>query len=126
MTFLVTHIGWLMLVSGILTLTMLQAALAPKSAVRAMFGEALEGPAADRIVRSWGILIGLMGVLLILGSQHPPVRGVALAVAGASKLAFVLLVLSHGKRFLRGLGAAVIIDSIWVALFALYFAGGGR
>ena len=45
----------------------------------------------------------------------------ALMVAGASKLVFIALVLSHGGYYLGGLGGiAIAIDLIWVVLFAWY------
>ena len=48
----------------------------------------------------------------------------ALAVAGASKLVFIALVLSHGGRYLgQQAGIAIAIDLVWVVLFALYLLG---
>jgi len=44
---------WIMLVSGILTSTMLYAAVAPQAALRSTFGETLQGPLAEIIVRNW-------------------------------------------------------------------------
>ena len=114
----------IMIVSGLLTLTMLYAAFAPAAAVQSMFGETPEGAFAAIIVPNWGVLVGLMGPLLIYGALHPPSRKLALVVAGASKIAFVALILSQGDRYLAGLGAAVIIDSIMIALFAAYIVFG--
>jgi hypothetical protein len=49
------------------------------------------------------------------------VRPLALTVAAASKAIFIALVLSHGGRFLGyQAGVAVIVDSVWVAVFAAY------
>jgi hypothetical protein len=42
-------------------------------------------------------------------------------VAGASKAIFVALVLSHGGRFLGyQAGIAVLMDVLWVVVFAAY------
>jgi hypothetical protein len=42
-----------------------------------------------------------------------------LAFAGASKAIFIALVLSHGGRFLGyQAGIAVVVDLVWVAVFA--------
>ncbi|OQW59754.1 MAG: hypothetical protein A4S17_02340 [Proteobacteria bacterium HN_bin10] len=109
-----------MIVSGLLTLTMLYTAIAPSAAMQSFFGEGVESRAVSIVVANWGILIGLMGALLIYGALHPPSRKLALVVAGASKIAFVGLILSQGQLFLDGLGAAVIIDSAMVVLFAAY------
>lgn len=112
-------IAGIMIVSGLLTLTMLYAAIAPVQAVQSMFGETLPSGAMEFVVvRNWGILIGLMGALLLYGALHPPARRLALVVAGTGKLAFIALVLAQGERYLSGLGMAVIIDSVMVVLFA--------
>ncbi len=66
-------IKWIMLVSGVLTCTMVYAAIAPQAMLRSRFGESLEGPLADLIVRNWGALIFLIGAMLILvRSISPP------------------------------------------------------
>jgi hypothetical protein len=109
-----------MVVSGLLTLTMLYAAFAPAAAVQAFFGETAEGAVASIIVPNWGVLIGLMGALLIYGAFRPSVRKLTLVVAGASKVAFVALILAQGDRYMTGLGTAVIVDSVMVVLFAAY------
>lgn len=113
-----------MLVSGVLTLTMLYAAIAPGAAMQSMFGEAVDGAALAIVVPNWGVLIGLMGALLIYGAFHAPSRRLALVVAGASKAAFVGLVLTQGQQYLSGVGIAVAVDSVWVVIFALYLIAG--
>ena len=110
-----------MLVSGALTCTMFYAAVAPEAAVRSSFGQSIDGPVAQIVVRNWGILIGLMGLLLIYGAFNEQTRRVALVVAGASKIAFIALVLSIGQQFLQfQVGVGVAIDIVMVTLFALY------
>ena len=117
---------WLMIISGLLTGTMLYALVAPKAALISTFGETLEGPLADIVVRNWGALIGLIGAMLIYGAFDPPIRSLVLTVAGASKLIFSGLVLFQGGRFLRRqAGLAITIDLIMVALFSWYLFGVG-
>ena len=124
MSWIITNIHRLMIVSGILTLTMLYAAIAPVAALRSTFGEGIDGPVADVVVRNWGALIGLMGALLIWGALNPAVRSPALTIAGTSKAIFIALVLAHGGRFLGyQAGIAVIVDLAWVVLFAAYLIG---
>ncbi len=110
----------IMMVSGLLTLTMLYAAIAPAAAVQQMFQETPQQAMAAIVVPNWGVLIGLMGALLIFGAFNPGSRRLALAVAGASKLAFIGLVLAQGERYLAGVGLAVAIDSVMVVLFAVF------
>jgi hypothetical protein len=125
MSAIVTHIRWIMVVAGVLTFTMIQAAIAPEAALTSTFGESLTGPLANIIVRSWGALIALVGLMLVYGAFHPPVRPLVLVVAGVSKAFFVALVLSHGGRYLAGQAAmAVVLDSVMVVLFGWYLLAG--
>jgi cbb3-type cytochrome oxidase subunit 1 len=127
MTWIIRNIHRVMLVSGILTLTMVYAALAPEAALQSNFGESLDGPVADLVVRNWGALIGLMGAMLIYAANKPDLRPLALAVAGASKAIFIALVLSHGSRFLAyQAGVAIIVDLVWVVVFAMYLLAARR
>jgi hypothetical protein len=123
MNFLHRSIKWVMLTSGLLTCTMFYAAVAPGAALQSTFGVTIDGPVAQIVVRNWGALIGLMGLLLIYGAFHEPVRRVALLVAGASKVTFIALVLSYGQQFLQyQVGVSVVVDSVMVLLFAAYLA----
>jgi hypothetical protein len=124
MNLLRSNFKWIMLVAGVLTCTMAYAAIAPQAALLATFGEALDGPLADIVVRNWGALITLVGIMLIWGAFDPQVRTMALVVAGTSKLVFAGLVLSHGGRYLaQQAGIAIAIDLVWVVVFAWYLLG---
>ena len=124
MQWIVTRIKWIMLVSGVLTCTMVYAAIAPRAALQGSFGETLEGPLADIIVRNWGALIALIGAMLIYGAYDPPGRRLILAVAGTSKLVFIGLVLAQGQQYLgQQVGISVAVDSVMVLLFAAYLVG---
>lgn len=121
MTWILANIRWVMIMSGLLTSTMFYAAIAPDAALQSTFGETLTGPAARIVVRNWGALIGLVGLMLIYGAVNSPVRRLVLIVAGASKAIFIALVLSHGGRYLGNqAGIAVLIDSSMIAIFAWY------
>jgi hypothetical protein len=123
MTFIVDKIKWIMLVSGALTCTMIYAAIAPQAALRSTFGETLQGPLAEIVVRNWAVLITLIGAMLIYGAYHPPMRRLVLAVAAFSKLVFIVLVLAQGSRYLgQQAGIAIAVDALWVVLFAAYLA----
>jgi hypothetical protein len=121
---LTANIRWIMIVSGALTCTMLYAAIAPQAALRSSFGEALDGPVADIVVRNWGALIALVGAMLIFGAFDRPSRPLILVVAGVSKLVFIGLVISHGAKYLsQQAGVAVAVDLVMVCLFFAYLAG---
>jgi hypothetical protein len=122
-TWILTNIKWIMIVSGVLTCTMLYAAIAPEAALRSTFGETLNGALAEVIVRNWAVLIALVGAMLVYGAYNPPSRPLVLIVAGLSKLVFIGLVLAHGGRYLaHQAGVAIAVDLVMVALFAGYLA----
>ena len=121
MTVIVAHIRWIMIVAGLLTSTMIYAAIAPEAALTSTFGETLNGPLAQIVVRSWGALIAIVWTMLIYGAFDPPTRSLVLIVAAASKAIFIALVLSEGGRYLgRQAGVAVAVDAVMVVLFAWY------
>ena len=123
MTAFINNFKWVMVVSGVLTTTMLYAAIAPEASLRSNFGEAIDGPLAQIIVRNWGALIGLVGLMLIYGAFSEVHRRMTLVVATLSKLAFIALVLTLGRQFLEfQVGTAVIVDSIMIVLFLAYLA----
>lgn len=113
-----------MLASGALTFTMIYAAFAPTQALQSAFGESLEGPVANIVVRTWGTLIALVGAMLVYGAFRPAVRPLVLAVAGVSKLTFISLVLTSDRPFTsHQVGVSIVVDSVMVLLFACYFLG---
>ncbi|MCV2423490.1 hypothetical protein [Paucibacter sp. DJ2R-2] len=121
MQLLSRSIKWVMFVAGLLTCTMFYALVAPEAALVSNFGQSLDGPVAQIVVRNWGALIGLVGVLLIYGAFREEARTVALLVACSSKLVFIALVLSLGQPYLQyQAGVAVVVDTIMVVLFATY------
>lgn len=120
MNWIHARIKIILLISGMLTFTMIQAAFAPEATLQATFGESLHGPLAELIVRNWSVLIALVGLMLIHAAFHEATRTLALTVAGVSKLAFITLLLSHGTTYLGGQAAvAVVIDSVMVGLFGM-------
>ena len=129
MKWLVANIKWIMLVAGILTASMFYTAFAPHASLARSFHHNLEtaGPLAELIVRNWGFLMGLIGLMLIYGAFVPPARRLVLSVATISKIWFVGLMLTVGRDYLdHPVHAAVIIDSLEVLLFAAYLFVTGR
>lgn len=121
MNWVVAGMKWIMLVSGVLTCTMLYAAIAPHAALQSTFGNTLQGPVAEIVVRNWGVLIGLMGAMLIYGAFDVSARPLVLVIAGLSKAAFIVLILTIGRPFLsHQAGVAVVSDVIQILLFAGY------
>jgi len=123
---IVTAIRWIMLISGILTATMVYAAIDPEGSMRSTFGETLPAGAPALVIRNWGALIALVGAMLIYGAFNVSVRPLVLVVAGVSKAVFIGLVLSEGTRYLGTAGVPVAVDSVMIVLFAWYLVVGPR
>jgi hypothetical protein len=118
---------WIMIVSGVLTSTMLYAAVAPQAALRSTFGDTLSGPLAEILVRNWGALIALVGAMLLYGAYDRASRPLILTVAGLSKVFFIGLVLAYGRQYLgHQVGVALVVDSVMVLLFVGYLVGARR
>ena len=120
MAWIVAHMKGIMIVCGLLTCTMLYAAIAPQAALQATFGSSLEGPLAEVVVRNWGVVIALVGAMLLYGAFVPAARPLVLIVAGVSKIVFMGLLLTVGRPFLGQATVAVVSDVIQVALFGSY------
>lgn len=124
MAWLARQMKWFMLVSGALTCTMIYVALAPQAALRTSFGSSLEGPVAEIVVRNWGALIALVGLMLIYGAFVEPARRLVLAVAVLSKTTFITLVLVYGRELLaHQVRTAVVLDTLCVVVFGAYLLG---
>lgn len=120
MNWVVNHIKWIMLVSGVVTCTMLYAAIAPSAALELMFGESVQGTLANIIVRNWAALITIVGVMLVYGAFRPSSRRLVLTVACVSKAVFIGLFLTLGTQYLAKTGIAIVFDSIVVVVFCTY------
>ena len=122
----IRHFRWVMVVSGVLTLTMVQAAIAPQAALHSIFGDSLEGPLAEIVVRNWGALIALVGLMLIYGAFRPEARKLVLVVAGLSKIIFIALILTFGRQYWEHVGVAAVVDTLMVLLFVVYLLVSGH
>lgn len=107
-----------LIVSGLVTCTMAYAAIDPAGALASTFNSSLDGPAAEVVVRNWGVLITLIGLMLIYAAFKPQVRGLVLTVATVSKLTFAGLILSQADAFAGGSALmAVGVDAVFILLF---------
>jgi nucleoside recognition membrane protein YjiH len=121
MPWIVANMKWIMVVCGLLTSTMIYAAISPAKALESTFGESLSGPLAELIVRNWGVLIAMGGGMLIYAAFRPVVRPLVLIFTGLGKSFFIAMVLQQGGQFLQHqAGIAVVTDSLMVLLFVWY------
>jgi hypothetical protein len=115
-----TNIKWIMLAAGVLTCTVALAIVAPQLAMQRTFGASLDGPLAEVIVRSWGVLITLTGAMLIYAAYTPVHRKLVLLVATVSKAALLILIAGPGSQYAATAMPVIILDGIMVAIFSLY------
>ncbi len=81
MDFIIKHIKWVMLASGVLTFTMFYGLFVPEAALESMFGASFNGTLESIIVRSWCALVGVIGARLgwqsqLTASQLPSPRSI--------------------------------------------------
>jgi len=117
---IVKNIKWIMLIAGLSTCSMIIAVIAPQNMLMGLFGVTLTEPLANIVVRSWGFLIGLMGLLLIYGAFRSEVRSLCIVIVGLSKIGFILLVLLYGAQYLDVAKLTLIFDGIVVGILGLY------
>ena len=119
--------AWVLRGAGALTLTLMLAAFAPQMALRLTFGAGVQGGLAEVIVRSWGMLVGLVGAGMIFAAGHPTLHRFAAGMAVLGKLWFIGLLLTLGRGFLPVATGSLIIDSsVVMALSACLYATRGR
>ncbi|BFM49006.1 hypothetical protein [Marinomonas sp. THO17] len=120
------NIKWIMLVAGVMTCTMVIALVSPQTALMQTFGQTLDHPLAELVVRSWGALITLVGAMLIFGAFRPVHRDLVILVATVSKLIFVGLVVSLGNHYLDTAMLTIAFDSVVALIFLVYLVGKGK
>jgi len=116
------NIFWILVVSGVLTSTMLAAAVAPETVFRQFFGDTLPGPLGNAIMRNWGLIIGVSGLLLIYVAFEEAARTPIILFSIIGKAYFAYLVFAGGKTLSAARGGAVI-DLAIVGLLIAYLAG---
>ena len=99
---------------------MLYAAIAPSAALQLMFGDSLEGPLANIIVRNWAVLVTIVGAMLVYGAFRPSSRRLVLTAASVSKAVYIGLFLTIGTQYLTKSGIAIAFDTVVVVVFCIY------
>jgi hypothetical protein len=123
LSFIVNNIQWIMLVSGVLTCTMVYAVFLPEMALKNTFGESPSHPVTNLVVRSWGALITLIGIMLIYAAYEPDSRIIAAIIAGGSKFIWSGLFVLYGRQYLKNGGLIIGLDfSIGLTLYLYLIA----
>lgn len=122
MAFIADNIFWILLVSGVITSSMLTAAVAPRLVFRQFFGTILDGPLGNAIMRNWGLVIGMSGLLLIYAAYDETVRIPIMLFSIVGKVFFSMQVFAAGSTLKAARGGA-IIDLVIGLVFCAYLIG---
>jgi len=124
---LTTSIGWVLVVSGIVTAGGgLVALLFPHFNLRSTYGDESPTSVSVFFVRHWGVLILAVGGLIILSAYDPAIRVPILVAAAVEKFAIGLLVFFGPVKRTSGMTVVAIVDGIFALLYVGYLALPGR
>jgi len=121
---LASSIGWILVVSGVITAGAgLAALLFPHLFLRLGFG--VESPISSLVffVRHWGVLIFVVGALIVYSAYAPTTRAPVLVAAAIEKFAIGLLTFFGPMKPTSAMTAIAIGDGVFAILYVAYLAG---
>jgi hypothetical protein len=119
-----SSIGWILVVSGIITLGGGMGALfSPALFLRLGFG--VESPASSALffVQHWGVLIVAVAALILYSAYTPTLRAPVLVAAAFEKFAIGLLVFFGPVKRTGAMTAIATVDGAFAILYVAYLAG---
>lgn len=120
MRLLETRITTLMYLVGGASAAGLLVALAPGTVLGLLVDWRPAEPLEEVIVRSWGSLVGLLGLALVYGARHAGARRLALLLSCGGKGIFLLTLLAVAPELAGPLAPVVLFDGLAVLLFAAH------
>jgi hypothetical protein len=121
---LAPSIGWILVVSGVVTAGAgLAALLFPHLFLRLGFG--VETPSSSLVffVRHWGVLIFVVAGLIVYSAYAPTIRGPVLVAAAIEKFAIGLLIFFGPMKPTSAMTAIAIGDGAFAILYVAYLSG---
>ena len=121
---LASSMGWILVVSGVITAGAgLAALLFPHLFLRLVFE--VENPSSSLVffVRHWGVLIFVVAVLIVYSAYSPTIRGPVLVAAATEKFAIWLLIFFGPMKRTSAMTAIAIGDGAFAVLYVAYLAG---
>jgi hypothetical protein len=113
----------ILLITGLATAGALVLFLAPVPMMKMVFGQAPSDAISLLIVRHWGLLVGLVGVLLIYAAYHAEIRVPTMVMAIVEKAAFALGMLLSPFRQRPAVLVMALADTGMAAIYLMYLAG---
>jgi hypothetical protein len=120
---LTAHIELILWITGLATAGALVLFLAPVPMMKLLFGQTPSDALSLLIVRHWGLLLFLVGVLLIYAAYDADIRVPTVIVASAEKTAFALSVFISPFHQRSTVLIMALADAGMVAMYLMYLAG---
>jgi hypothetical protein len=120
---LAAHIELILLLTGLATTGALVLFLVPVTMMKMLFGQAPSDSLSLLIVRHWGLLICLVGILLMYAAYHAELRVPTLIVTVVEKVAFALGVFLSPFRRRPTVLVLALADAGMAAVYMLYLTG---
>lgn len=118
-------IGWILVVSGLVTAGAgLAALLLPDPLLRLAFGVGDAGSSTVFFTRHWGVLIFVIGALVFYAAHDPSIRAPVLIAAAIEKFAIVILIFFGSLKRTTAMTAIAAMDGLFAAIYVAYLAGG--
>ena len=117
------HIEIILIVTGATTAMALAQFIAPASISRLIYGAVPTEVVGIALIRHWGLLVFLVGILLIYAAFHPALRAPVTVVAAVEKTAFSLGIFGTSLRR-HPIAAGIAVGDILIPLvYVLYLVG---
>jgi hypothetical protein len=121
---LAARIELILWITGLVTAGALVLFLAPVTMMKLLFGQAPADRLGLLIARHWGLLVGLVGLLLMNAAYQAEVRVPVLLVAIAEKVAIALGILVSPFRRHPAAFAVALADAGMAAVYSIYLVCG--
>jgi hypothetical protein len=120
-----SSIGWILIVSGVVTAAGgVGPLVAPALTLRLTFGVDRPDAAAMFFLRHWGVLVLVFGALLVYSANAPSVRFPVLVAAAVEKAAIVAMVFFGPLKRTPGMTAIAAMDGLFAIVYAVYLVAG--
>jgi hypothetical protein len=113
----------ILLITGLITALAAIAFVTPRPLLRILFSVERWDPITLFVARHWGLLVGMIGILLVSAAYEPSLRTAAIALAAVEKIAIVGLIVFVPPRRTTAMWVIVAGDGAMAAAYLLYFAG---
>ena len=121
---LVSSIGWILILSGVVTAASgLAACLFPHPVLQLVFGAKSTDGLTMFFVRHWGALLFVVCALTIYSAYFPVTRVPILTASAIEKIVIVVLIFFGPLKRTVAMTAIGIMDGILAILFVAYLAG---